>query len=99
MKGVKSLIDTEDKPVLYQNNLTGKDPGFTTHPVPFVNGCEKSYRIGKRTFNYIDYMEAWAGISCYTYRSEDSLWKIRKEIQAAFDEIDEILSQQNSKKK
>lgn len=93
-KGVKSLIQNEnDTEVLYQNLLTSKDPGFTTHPVPFINGCEKSYRIGKRTFNAIDYMEAWAGISCYTYRSEDALWKIRKEIQEAFDEMEEVIKQ------
>ena len=96
-KGIKSLIDDKEKPVLYQESLTDKDPGFTTHPVPFVNGCEKSYRIGKRTFNYIDYMEAWVGIPCYTYRSEDSLRVIRKEIQKAFDEIEEVLRQKKTK--
>ena len=85
--GLSSLIKDEDNKVIYQDSLPGSAPAFCKKPFAYVNGCKKTVRIADKDFNYIDYMEAWCGISCYTYRSDDALYKLRKQMQEAFDKI------------
>ena len=77
-----SNLDQSD--TLVQNSLPTRAPDFCVHPFWFVSGCEKRVKIGRETFNYIDYLEAWEHHDCGTYRSNDSLDKIRQKIKEAF---------------
>lgn len=83
---LKSLIKNNENEFLYQNALRSSAPDYCPHPYPYVRGCEKVCRCGRKDFNYIDYMEAYANINCNTHRSRDSLIMIRKEIEAALAE-------------
>lgn len=78
----------ETKKSLIQNSIYVECPQVTTRPTWFMNGDVKSVKIGKSIFNYIDYLEAYQGISCNTYRSPDSLIPIRRQIENALREID-----------
>lgn len=74
-----------ETPRFVQNSIPVKDPGYTHRPTWFMNGDVKSVRIADKTFNYIDYLEAYVGIDCYTYRNKDDIRmiKLREEIEAA----------------
>lgn len=56
---------------------------FAKKPTWMHRGIEKVVKIGYEYFNYIDYLEAWCGIDCHTYRKEASMVKIRNEIKEA----------------
>lgn len=71
-----------------QNSLPNTAPAFCNTPFFYVNGLEKSVKIGTKSFNYIDYLEAWRGRDCYTNRSEDALTRIRSKIKRAFQETE-----------
>lgn len=73
--------------LLVQNSIPIKDPGFTKGPTWFMNGNEKSVKIGNKVFNYIDYLEAFSKIDCNTHRSEWVLRTIEKKILEAMDEV------------
>ena len=74
-----------ETPKFVQNIIPVKDPGYTHKPVWFMHGDTKSVRIADKTFNYIDYLEAYVGIDCYTYRNKDDIRmiRLRKEIEEA----------------
>lgn len=76
------------KAQLVQNSLPTTAPAFCNRPYWFVCGGEKKVKIGKALFNYIDYLEAWCGMDCGTYRSRDTLYDVSKKIEAAFQEIE-----------
>lgn len=71
-----------------QNSLPTRAPAFCNRPFWYVNGGEKKVKIGKESFNYIDYLEAWCGMDCGTYRSRDTLYSLEKRIEKAFMEIE-----------
>lgn len=79
----------ENKEVLIQGSLKCNAPAFCARPTWYVSGCEKKVKIGSRSFNYIDYLEAWCNHDCGTHRSRDALWTIEKQIAACFKEIEE----------
>lgn len=87
--------------ILVQNSLPSKAPQFCPQPFWFMNGIEKSVRIGTHNFNYVDYLEAWEGFNCYTYRSYNALAEINDKIKEAFREAHEgryYNSKKNKKK-
>lgn len=73
---------------LTQNSISNKCPDFTTRPTWYINGIEKCVKIGSKTFNYIDYLEAWCNFDCNTYAPREYLADIRKAIKSAFNEIE-----------
>lgn len=73
-----------------QNYLPTKAPDFCGRPFWFVNGGEKVVKIGRKCFNYMDYLEAYCNIDCGTYRSRDALEMIYRKIQEAFDTINNV---------
>lgn len=79
-----------DEEVLVQNSLTSKVPEFCGRPTWYVSGCEKKVKIGRQSFNYIDYLEAYCHHDCGTHRREPALINIRQQIQAAIDEMETI---------
>lgn len=80
----------ETKKSLIQNSIYIKAPQMTTRPTWFMNGNTKSVKIGKSIFNYIDYLEAYRGINCNTYRSQEHLITIRKQIEKALNDLNNI---------
>lgn len=93
------MIDVEPKEQLIQNSLTSNAPAFCTTPHWYMSGCEKKVKIGKMSFNYIDYLEAWCNFDCNTYRSELALRIIRDKIEEAFKSVEEELRKQSYTKK
>ena len=81
--------NSEQSETLVQNSLPTRAPAFCSHPFWYVCGSEKRVKIGKDSFNYIDYLEAWEHHDCGTYRGEDSLAKIRQKIKDAFLSIEQ----------
>ena len=80
----------KENEVLVQNSLSSSCPAFAVHPHWYIAGCEKKVKIGSKSFNYIDYLEAWCHHDCNTHRDQfTSLATIRDQIKAAFAEIDE----------
>lgn len=77
-------IDAMD---LVQGILPTRAPDFCHTPVFYINGVEKMVKIGRSSFNYIDYLEAWQNIDCGTYRSRDSLREIELRIKQAFETV------------
>lgn len=75
------------KEELIQNSLGTTAPEFCLTPHWYVNGLEKQVKIGRKSFNYMDYCEAWLNLNCYTYRSADTLDTIYRQILAAFREV------------
>lgn len=71
-----------------QNFLTSQVPNFCSTPYWYMKGVEKRVKIGRKSFNAVDYLEAWCNIDCYTYRSIEALERIYLEIRKAFSEID-----------
>lgn len=76
---------------LYQNLYTyEKPPAFCPRPFFYIsNGVDvtaptKTVRIADDDYNYIDYMEAWLNLNCYTYRSRAILDKIADKIEKSF---------------
>lgn len=84
MLDIFNSSNLDQSETLVQNSLPTKAPDFCTRPFWFVSGCEKKVKIGRETFNYIDYLEAWEQHDCGTYRSRDSLDKIAQKIRNAF---------------
>lgn len=62
-------------------------PNFCTKPTWYLSGCEKKVKIGTKSFNAVDYLEAWCNINCNTYRSDYNIIKLKREIAAAFSEV------------
>lgn len=93
------MIDVEPKEQLIQNSLTSKVPDFCTTPHWYVSGCEKKVKIGRTSFNYIDYLEAWCNFDCSTFRSQFALMAIRDKIEEAFRSVEEELQRQSYNKK
>jgi hypothetical protein len=81
--------NSEQSETLIQNSLPTRAPDFCSKPFWYVRGNEKVVKIGKEVFNYIDYLEAWANHDCGTYRSEESLIRIRQKIRDAFLSIEQ----------
>lgn len=87
-----------DKPKNIQNIEWSKAPDFAVNPVWFLTPSqEKCVKIGKRVFNYMDFLEGWCGIDCYTYRSSATLERIYQDIKKAFEEVDEYEASHNLK--
>lgn len=74
--------------VLVQGTLSSRVPNFCTHPTWFISGVEKRVKIGSKSFNYIDYLEAWEHHDCGTHRGWLALAKITDKIKEAFAEIE-----------
>lgn len=86
------MIDVEcRKEYLVQNSLTSKCPDFATIPCWYMSGLEKKVKVGRISFNYIDYLEAWEHHDCGTHRSYYALSNIRDRIEAAFLEVESEL--------
>lgn len=81
---------TKDRSNLVQNCLPTRAPDFCTTPFWYVCGNEKKVKVGRESFNYIDYLEAWHGMDCGTYRSRDSLDKIYLRIRDAYASIENV---------
>ena len=77
-----------NREALIQNSLPTEAPAFCSTPFWFVNGLEKSVKIGTQIFNYIDYLEAWCSIDCNTHRKRDHLDLIRDKISLAFKKVE-----------
>ncbi len=90
-------METMEKEILVQNTLSEKVPGFCTTPHWYISGLEKKVKIGSKSFNYIDYLEAWCNFDCNTYRKKDSLIPIKEKIAAAFQEVEEYYNNTNKK--
>ena len=73
-----------DRSALVQNSLPTEAPDFCSTPFWYINGLEKSVKIGVQSFNYIDYLEAWCHKDCYTYRPLEHLDAISSKIEQAF---------------
>jgi hypothetical protein len=84
---------------LTQNSIPNRCPDFTTRPTWYINGLEKCVKIGSKTFNYIDYLEAWCSFDCNTYAPREYLTDMRKEIEAAFHEIETYTNRRRERRK
>ena len=89
MKDLFNDKETNKSEVLIQNYLTTSAPAFAVKPHWYVNGNEKKVKVGKESFNYIDYLEAYCNIDCGTYRSYDALENIYRKIEAAYKTVEE----------
>ena len=97
--GLDKIVSAEPKEVLVQNSLSSKVPAFCVTPRWYISGLEKKVKIGSRSFNYIDYLEAWEHLDCGTFRSRNALADIKDRIAEAFQEIDDYQKQVYNKNK
>ena len=90
---------TENTQKLQNSTITSKCPPFAYTRHWYMSGLEKKVKIGKVSFNYIDYLEAWVGLDCNTYRSSYTLDSIRAKIKEAFDSVEAARQNYNKGKK
>lgn len=77
-----------DKDYKVQNFLKSSAPDFCPNPYWYIQGLEKKVKIGYKSFNSIDYLEAYCNIDCGTHCNYEYLDKVYKEIQKAFEEVE-----------
>ena len=81
-------IFNNEQTVKIQNRDWDRKPEFATQPTWYIDGFEKRVKVGKRTFNCIDYLEAWCGLDQNTHRSLRALKTIESDIKKAFAEVE-----------